>query len=121
MGMPKSQTVTLRYRASEAFWEMQCRAICELSIREQRAFSLPSLLAHMADQKLNELGKLTPKDLLFFASTDLVCGDIPINIGVDKWVNDRLRRVRWRLSDLSGTRVTNIQLHRLAFYIITGS
>ena len=75
----------------------------------------------MADKKLNELGKLTPKDLLFFASTDLVCGDMPINIGVDKWVNDRLRRVRWRLSDLSGTRVTNIQLHRLAFYIITGS
>jgi hypothetical protein len=75
----------------------------------------------MADKRLNELGNLTPKDLLFFASTDLVCGDIPINIGVDKWVNDRLRRVRWRLSDSSGTRVTNIQLHRLAFYIITGS
>src|SRR3546814_4924254 len=79
--MPKTQTVTLRYRASEAFWEIQCRAICELSICERRAYSLPSLLAHVAEKKLGELGKLTPKDLLYFASTDSVCGDIPINIG----------------------------------------
>src|SRR3546814_7264063 len=68
--MPKTQTVTLRYRASEAFWEIQCRAICELSICERRAYSLPSLLAHVAEKKLGELGKLTPKDLLYFASTD---------------------------------------------------
>src|SRR3546814_13806036 len=87
--MPKTQTVTLRYRASEAFWEIQCRAICELSICERRAYSLPSLLAHVAEKKLGELGKLTPKDLLYFASTDSVCVDIPINIGEDKWVNDR--------------------------------
>ena len=119
--MPKSQTVTLRYSASEEFWEAQCRAICALSIREQRTFSLPSLLTHVAEKKLNDLGKLTPKDLLCFASSDAVCGEIPINIGVEKWVNDQLRRVRWRLSEASGTRVTNIQLHRLAFYIIIGS
>src|SRR3546814_18220169 len=82
-------------------------------ICERRAYSLPSLLAHVAEKKLGELGKLTPKDLLYFASTDSVCGDIPITIGVDKWVNDRLRRVRWRLAESSGTRVTNIQLHQL--------
>src|SRR3546814_1422548 len=92
--MPKTQTVTLRYRASEAFWEIQCRAICELSICERRAYSLPSLLGHVAEKKIGVVGKLTPKDLLYFASTDSVCGDIPINIGVDKWANDRLRRVR---------------------------
>src|SRR3546814_19372863 len=119
--MPKTQTVTLRYRAIEAFWEIQCRAICELSICERRAYSLPSLLAHVAEKTLGELGTLTPKDLLYFASTDSVCGDIPITTGVDKWVNDRLRRDRWRLSDSSGTRVTNLQLHPLAFSIITGA
>lgn len=119
--MPTNKTVTLRYSASEEFWEVQCRAICALSIREQRTFSLPSLLTHVAEKKLKELGRLTAKDLLCFASSDAVRGEIPINIGVDKWVNDQLRRVRWRLSAESGTRVTNIQLHRLAFYIIIGS
>lgn len=118
--MPNRKTVTLRYNVSDEFWRIQCQSICELSIRERRAFSLPSLLTFVAANLLAEMDNLGPKDLIFFSDAKVIGGDIPINIGIEQWVNDRLRRVRWRLSAESGTRVTNIQLHRLIFYTIIG-
>jgi hypothetical protein len=118
--MQNSKTVTLRYGVSEEFWRIQCQSICELSIREKRIFSLPSLLTFAAANFVSEMDNLGPKDLLFLSDINRIHGDIPVNIGIEQWVNDRLRRVRWRLSLDSGTRVTNIQLHRLIFYTIIG-
>lgn len=118
--MPNSKTVTLRYNVSDEFWRIQCQSICELSIREKRIFSLPSLLTFAVDNFASEMNALGPKDLIFLSDTKVICGNIPVNIGIEQWVNDRLRRERWRLSAESGTRVTNIQLHRLIFYTIIG-
>jgi|JI8StandDraft_1071087.scaffolds.fasta_scaffold591980_2 hypothetical protein len=118
--MPKSKTVTLRYNVSDEFWRIQCFSICELSIRERKSFSLPSLLTFAAENSIDELSNLGTKDLIYLSDAKVICGDIPVNIGIEQWVNDRLRRVRWRLSAESGMRVTNIQLHRLIFYTIIG-
>ena len=118
--MQNSKTVTLRYKVSDEFWRIQCQSICELSIREKRIFSLPSLLTFAVESLSKEIGALGPKDLIYMSGTKEICGNIPINIGIEQWVNERLRRERWRLSAESGTRVTNIQLHRLIFYTIIG-
>lgn len=118
--MRNSKTVTLRYNVSDEFWRVQCQSICELSIREKRIFSLPSLLTFAVENYARAMDDLGPKDLIYLSDTKIICGEIPVNIGIDQWVNDRLRRVRWRLSVESGTRVTNIQLHRLIFYTIIG-
>lgn len=117
--MRKSR-VSIQYGVSDYFLKSLALAIYQLTISDRDVKTLCQVFEYVVKYHRQRLESFTAKDLIFYANKDVLRGNIPVSIHLDKSTNDILSAARYRLAARAGRVVSNIEMHRLVFAAITG-